>query len=316
MKYAIISDIHGNLPALKAVLDDAGEKGIKNYIVAGDYCLSGPFPNECISILRQLDNAYIIRGNEEQYLENLNGVDQVNWTDGQMQISYWCYRNISKENLDYLFNLPHAIDFKCNGLGIHIAHSEKAFIEESRLGEKTGPAMLAMEFGDKSITGERLKEYVDTSIKNCPDFEIVLKNLEAGVYIFGHTHVQWDYEDNEKNILLINPGSCGLPLDGITDSVPYSILDVSNDGNTKVEKCRIPFDTGRYIETLKRTSQYNEANVWSKVIIKELMSAKEHLTFFLRFVNKYAEKINDKKRPFSIDTWEKAFELWENTLND
>ena len=70
MKYAVLSDIHGNATALKAVLEDAKKQGIRDYIIAGDYCLSGPYPDECITILRQLKNAYIIRGNEEQYLEN------------------------------------------------------------------------------------------------------------------------------------------------------------------------------------------------------------------------------------------------------
>ena len=312
MKYAVLSDIHGNAPALKAVLEDVKKQGITVFIIAGDYCLSGPYPDECISIIRKLKNAYIIRGNEEQYLENLIGKDQKNWTDGQMQISYWCYRNISKENLDYLFSLPHTIDFNCNGVNIHIAHSNNAFIGESGLNEKICSDILAMEFKDKTITPNSLKEYVKTSIKNCPDIDENVNSLEAGAYIFGHMHIQWDYEDKERKIYLINPGSCGLPLDGLTGTVPYTILDISDAGKVTVEKHRIPFDTEKYIEVLKTTSQYSEANVWSKVIIKELRSAKEHMSFFLQFANKYAEEINDTRRPFAIDTWEKAFELWEN----
>lgn len=97
MKYAVISDIHGNKPALDAVLDDARQMGITDFIFAGDYCLSGPFHDECISTLRKIENKIIIRGNEERYLENLIGKDQSKWTDGQMQISYWNYRNIKKE---------------------------------------------------------------------------------------------------------------------------------------------------------------------------------------------------------------------------
>ena len=115
MKYAVISDIHGNKPALDAVLDDARQKGITEFIFAGDYCLSGPFPDECIGTLRKIENKTVIRGNEERYLENLIGKDQSKWTDGQMQISYWNYRNIKKNNLDYLLSIPHRADFTCNG---------------------------------------------------------------------------------------------------------------------------------------------------------------------------------------------------------
>ena len=87
MRYAVISDIHGNKPAMDAVLADAKQQGVKDFIFAGDYCLSGPFPDECISMLREIENKTIIRGNEERYLENLIGKDQSKWTDGQMQIS-------------------------------------------------------------------------------------------------------------------------------------------------------------------------------------------------------------------------------------
>ena len=115
MKYAIIADIHGNYPALAAVLQDAKEQGAEGYIFAGDYCLSGPYPNECLAAIRELPNTCIVRGNEESYLERLKGTDQANWTDGQMQISYYAYRTVTEENREYLETLPRRIDFTCNG---------------------------------------------------------------------------------------------------------------------------------------------------------------------------------------------------------
>lgn len=69
MRFAIVSDIHGNLPALNAVIEDAEKNNINCYIFVGDYCLSNPYPDEVISRIRNLDKKYIIRGNEEKYLE-------------------------------------------------------------------------------------------------------------------------------------------------------------------------------------------------------------------------------------------------------
>ena len=63
MKFAIISDIHGNLPALDAVVADAKNNNVDSFIFVGDYCLSNPYPNECIQRMRDLDKKYIIRGN-------------------------------------------------------------------------------------------------------------------------------------------------------------------------------------------------------------------------------------------------------------
>ena len=45
MKYAIISDVHGNLPALELVLKDAEDNHVDSFIFVGDYFLSNPFPN-------------------------------------------------------------------------------------------------------------------------------------------------------------------------------------------------------------------------------------------------------------------------------
>ena len=81
MKYAIISDIHGNFPAMQAVLKDVKEQGISSFIFAGDYCISGPWPDECIDAIRAIPEKFIIRGNEEKYLENLIDEDQSLWTD-------------------------------------------------------------------------------------------------------------------------------------------------------------------------------------------------------------------------------------------
>ena len=128
MKYAIISDIHGNFPAMQAVLKDVKGQGISSFIFAGDYCISGPWPDECIDAFRAIPEKHIIRGNEEKYLENLIDKDQSFWTDGQMQVSYWCYRNLSRKNLDYLLALPNRVDLECNGMKIHVAHSSVDFL--------------------------------------------------------------------------------------------------------------------------------------------------------------------------------------------
>lgn len=116
MRFAIISDIHGNLPVLETVLEDAGNNHVDNYIFVGGYCLSNPYPNECIQRIRDLEKKYIIRGNEEKYLENLIGKDQTMWTDGQMQIAYYCYRAISTDNLEFLLSMPNTLKLTYNDI--------------------------------------------------------------------------------------------------------------------------------------------------------------------------------------------------------
>lgn len=100
-------------------------------------------------------------------------------------------------------------------------------------------------------------------------------------------------------------------MDGIKNSIPYTILEITNNGQVSVIEKRLSFDMQNYIDTIKKSDQYKKANVWSKVIIKELVTAKEHLYFFLRFTENYANQIGDTRRPFALDTWENAYKLWE-----
>lgn len=312
MKYAILSDVHGNFPALRKVLEDAKRRGIEDFIIAGDYALSGAWPDECIEVLQAIPRKLIIRGNEERYLENLIGKDQSGWTDGQMQISYWCYRNITPEHLAYVLGLPQTAQCEVNGVKIHVAHASDAFIGEYEFG-KFGPALLAERYANAEVTQESLRRDVHEILEGDPAFLEKVNALEDGVYVFGHSHVQWSYKASGRNVLLINPGSCGLPLDAVRDSIPYTILTITENGETELEEVRIPFDKKGYVEKLMKTTQYAEANIWSKVIFRELLTAREHLTFFLQFANKYADEIGDPVRPFTVKTWEAAYEAWDAT---
>lgn len=309
VKFAIISDIHGNHPALAKVLEDAKSRWIDQFIIAGDYCLSGAWPNECIQTLREIKKKQIIRGNEERYLDNLIGKDQSTWTDGQMQISYWNYRNIKKENLDYILALPQVTEFECKGVKIHVAHSSDNFIGEYEFAH-FGPGIISKKYENQEATPETVWKDIHAILDADDDFCKRVAVLEEGVYFFGHSHVQWSYKARGRNVLLINPGSCGLPLDAIGNSLPYSILTITEDGNTSLEEIRVPFSMADYVEEVKKKTQYMEARVWSEVIFKELLTARKHLMFFLQFADQYAKEIGDEKRPFTVETWENAYEEW------
>ena len=310
MKYAVIADVHGNYPALRAVLDDAERRGISRYLFAGDYCISNPYPDECITAIRAIPDKVVIRGNEERYLENLIGKDPSGWTDGQMQVSYWAFRNTGRENLEYLLSLPHTADFEYAGIPVHIAHPSEAFLPGYEF-SRWGSTNIAKKYADVDVTREMLHRDMQEDMAQDAGFQEMVSRLEKGVYIFGHSHVQWSYRAEGRGVYLINPGSCGLPLDGIRDSIPYTVLEITDGGQVSVEEIRLPFDKAAYIRDLEQTGQFREANVWTRTVMKELAAAKEHVYFFLCFAEEYARRIGDCRRPFAADTWEKAFGLWE-----
>src|ERR671936_1635699 len=64
---AALYDIHGSLPALEAVLEDAQAAGVGSYLLGGDYGAWGPHPLECVALLRALPRTTWIRGNGERW---------------------------------------------------------------------------------------------------------------------------------------------------------------------------------------------------------------------------------------------------------
>src|SRR3954464_1001085 len=67
---ALLYDVHGNLPALEAVLDDARRQGATRHLLGGDYALFGPWPRETVERLDRVEDATWIRGNVDRWAAN------------------------------------------------------------------------------------------------------------------------------------------------------------------------------------------------------------------------------------------------------
>ncbi len=300
MKYAVIADIHGNLPALELALADAQACGAQQYIFLGDYCVCAPWPNEVIDRIRSLPGAQVIRGNEERYLDIPDG------PDAQFAVSRWAGRQISADNKAWLDALPERIDLECGGVGIHMAHKSRTFLgdgEERHFSTATLPARY-----DRKPTREAFLEDVRSTLGQDEEVQEKVRLLPAGVYLFGHMHIQWhEWMDGR---LLVAPGSCGLILDGTGFGAPYTLLTIEN-GRMAVEERRVPYDVEALIESAKATGQYRAARVWSEVIFEEWRMGWDRINPFLRFTEEYARSIGDVRRPFMNDTWEAAFMEWK-----
>lgn len=83
MKYAVIADIHGNMPALRAVLEDARQQGAQAWLLAGDYCVSAPWFNKVVSCIRSLPDE----------------------PDAQFAVSRWVGRSMCAQDIDWLDKL-------------------------------------------------------------------------------------------------------------------------------------------------------------------------------------------------------------------
>ncbi|MDD6051676.1 MAG: metallophosphoesterase family protein [Clostridiales bacterium] len=300
MKYAVISDVHGNAPALGLVLADAAKRGAQGYLLAGDYCLSAPWGREVVRMLRSLPGAHIISGNDDQHLSIPPG------DDGQYEVSRWGASKLSDEDKAWLSALPPTLDIACEGTTIHMAHSSQTFLGKA-LYERFRTSVLPGFYPDGLVSHEviqadfrRLWEQVS--------FRDTVHALQPGVYVFGHNHIQtWADFDGR---ILVNPGSCGLPLDCGAFGAAYSLLTIDN-GCVTVEERRIPYDVEALIAQVRASKQYAAARVWSELIFSEWRTCREKVFQFLAHCERYATAIGDTRRPIARDTWTAAYAQWE-----
>ncbi len=304
MKYAIISDIHGNYMALQKILDDAKANKAEVYIFVGDYCVGAPWVRDVVELLQNRQDAIIVKGNEEAYLNSPYG------DDGQFEISRWCGKQLSAEQIEWLNQLPEQVEISDGDYNISITHKSEKFIGPIEF-DKFHPTLLAEQYPNETISHEEMLEMINDTLDNNRDFLDAQEQIPKGIYIFGHSHVQW-YKEIDGHIY-INPGSCGLPQDCEKFGAPYTLLTVEGE-YVSVEERRVRYHMNDLIEEVKKTSQYKEAYVWSEITFREWIHSRNYVDFFLGFAEEYANKIGDTRRPFAKKTWREAYDLWSGDI--
>ncbi len=182
---ALLYDVHGNLPALEAVLDDAAAHGPERYGLGGDSALFGPFPVETVARLRVLD-AFWIRGNGERWTGDPGADD----APEPVRPAIAACREVLGEQL--VAELA-ALAFDHAEAGARFCHASPVSDMRSFLPEP----------GD--------------------DEADLLEGVEDELLVFGHTHLPFE-RVSARGIRLVNPGSVGMPFDGDTRAA-YALLD-------------------------------------------------------------------------------------------
>jgi predicted phosphodiesterase len=105
MRILVISDIHGNFPALKAVLKDA--RKVDAVWCLGDLVGYGPYPSECVARVRELPNLVCLMGNHDSAA--LGQIDLETFNHDARDSVTWTQQNLDAEGLAYLRGLPERI---------------------------------------------------------------------------------------------------------------------------------------------------------------------------------------------------------------
>ena len=105
MRTAIISDIHGNYPALMRVLEDTRRENVDNFIILGDYYLDFPYTNEVAQELMGMENAYIIKGNREQIMKHYREENPEEVINSRNAAIYHVIQEMTHESYNYFNGL-------------------------------------------------------------------------------------------------------------------------------------------------------------------------------------------------------------------
>lgn len=185
-KIAIISDIHGNLEALKSVLDDIKERNINRIFCLGDIIAKGTHQQECVDLVKENCDV-ILRGNCDEYFTS--DIDLLTKTQSEVDRIFWNKNKLNEETRKYLSNLPYCYEFYLSGRLVRLVHAHPEKIDK---------------FVGNIDKIDRLYELFLPSSNTISD-------KRADVLIYGHIHTP--YIQKIYNRTIINTGSVGNAID-------------------------------------------------------------------------------------------------------
>ena len=278
--YAVISDIHGNLPALTAVLNDAETMGAQKYLLLGDYTNSFPFQNEIAGIISCLPNLTAIRGNHENYLIDINTTPPDEHRKEMLGPLYWSYECHSRESYDIITKLPESTKVNAGDCIISLTHHVRKYIPLYYLYlDSTGYAELMRQ---KPFIYEEFIYEAKNWLLNNDVIKDALLALPKGVYLFGHSHVAVHVEYEGR--YMINPGSCGFSAD-FDNRAAYALLKkVSSNENGfswEIIQKRVKYDINTVTNAMKQSGFTGMFPEWYDVFNKQLNKADDTLVRFV-----------------------------------
>jgi predicted phosphodiesterase len=232
MRYVLLGDVHGNLPALEAVLSDAASRDAAAAFHLGDLVGYAPWPGEVVELLRAQGIAGVA-GNYDSTVATDYRHCGCRYEDARQEelshISYeWTRQHTGAATKRWLGSLPFRIDVR--PLGGHVS----------------GPK-LTLVHGNAVLNTFYWTEDRDDAF--CRRMAEMLGSREGDVIAFGHTHKPWHRVVG--GIHYVNTGSVGRPKDGDWRAC-YVVLEFA-EGAVGVEYIRVEYDVERAARAIRES---------------------------------------------------------------
>ena len=184
MRVAILADIHGNLPACEAVLDDIKKQAPDYIVAAGDLALRGAHPKETVDLLFDRCNAWLM-GTTDCYIAGnyLGGAyrEKEHW---KTDLLAWTRNELGEARVKQLGTLPFSVRYSPRkGQDLYVCHANPRNLEDSL---------------EPTMEESELRGY--------------LQHLDAAAVAFGHLH--FPYRRRVGRMLIADVASAGIPRDG------------------------------------------------------------------------------------------------------
>lgn len=224
MKTAIISDVHGNLVALEAALQDIEREQVDQIVCLGDVATTGPQPHETMERLRLVD-CLVVMGNSDEWALNpgplaLHGDASEEDRRRATELELWSAKQLRRADLDYL-------------------RTFKPIIELSLGNDKE--KLLCFHGSPKSN-----KDFIHATTPD-EELERMTSGTIALILAGGHSHTQMIRRF--RKMLIINPGSVGLPFEYLSQRegfnplrAEYAIVRYFGGEKVGIELRRVPFN--------------------------------------------------------------------------
>jgi putative phosphoesterase len=232
VRYALISDIHANLPALEASLEWIDAAGIDTVYCGGDLVGYGPRPNEVCQLIEER-GAPTIYGNYDWAIARDEEdcrcayVTKHDREIGQLSVD-WTLAHTDQRSKDFMRDLPFDLRFELGGKRVRLVHGSPRKVNEYLFEDK--PAKT---------------------------FERIAAGAGCDVLVFGHTHKPWVHEYG--GVLFVNCGSVGKPKDGDPRG-GFAVLSEGTDG-VDVELPRVSYDADAVADEIRRAGLPDELAV-------------------------------------------------------
>lgn len=245
IKIAVISDIHGNMQALEAVLKDIKAENCDKIFCLGDLAMAGPEPVKAIEKIKELQekgnftqgNFTLIQGNTDEMIGYYSPeiIAKVN----QFPIMARALENdvqIIPENLkEFLRNLPKQAEIEIEGVKILLVHGSPRK-------------------NDENISPELPIEKI----------EEMLEGINADLVLCGHTHIPCGYQTSKRQTV-VNDGSVGRPFTPNPQAC-YAVVTF-NSGDFDIKHKFVDYDKQTASEILSKRD-FDGADKLAKILIK------------------------------------------------